>query len=241
MVCRICSSNDTVLELSVTKRIMGQTIFKVFKCNRCRGWFVGNNISEQAWRTFVLQNKVSIGTTRTDSNSRIKNVYPVYLAHMEKVIPLESVSTLLDIGCYTGGFMDVLSKKYPLILFKGIEPNKRFYDIALEKRFDVDNKFFDTWSSTICYDIVVLNQVLEHVCYPATILTKAIDYLSDDGYMLITIPNVSSILDSISIPQHLSYFNQESIDALCDICGIDIIYDAVYLNSGRLLVCKKGV
>jgi 2-polyprenyl-3-methyl-5-hydroxy-6-metoxy-1,4-benzoquinol methylase len=75
-----------------------------------------------------------------------------------------------------------------------------------------------------CYDLVWLNNVLEHVLDPVNLLTSLRDLIAPDGILVVTVPNDGSTYQEfllnngnishrfwIAIPDHLAYFNYESL------------------------------
>jgi 2-polyprenyl-3-methyl-5-hydroxy-6-metoxy-1,4-benzoquinol methylase len=85
-------------------------------------------------------------------------------------------------------------------------------------------------------DIIVLQNVLEHVLDPQELLRKLYYLIADDGCLLVQVPNDFSDLQMLAHqqaridsdywflpPQHLNYFNTKNIDAVANSCGFEII------------------
>lgn len=91
------------------------------------------------------------------------------------------------------------------------------------------------------YDLVWLNNVLEHVLDPVNLLKSLRDLSAPDGILVVTVPNDGStyqefLLDHgnisdrfwVAIPDHLAYFNYESLVRTITATGwkcLDIIAD----------------
>ena len=84
-------------------------------------------------------------------------------------------------------------------------------------------------------DILVLQNVLEHVLNPEELLCKLQKLLSDEGCLLIQVPNDFSDFQALAHqyeridrdywflpPQHLNYFNENTLSALASKCGFNI-------------------
>ena len=82
------------------------------------------------------------------------------------------------------------------------------------------------------FDLVLLDNVLEHVLEPFDLLTRIRELITPGGGLIIDVPNDFSVIQKIllanghisrqfwvSIPEHLSYFNREGLLALCDATG----------------------
>lgn len=91
------------------------------------------------------------------------------------------------------------------------------------------------------YELVWLNNVLEHVLNPISLLTSLRRLVAPDGILVVTVPNDGStyqecLLDNgkiserfwVAIPDHLAYFNYESLVRTVTATGwkcLDIIAD----------------
>lgn len=86
------------------------------------------------------------------------------------------------------------------------------------------------------FDIVVLQNVLEHVLEPKDLLNGIRWVMTTDGTLLIQVPNDYSRIQTRAVkedridreywflpPQHLNYFDTATLDAFCGECGFDII------------------
>lgn len=82
------------------------------------------------------------------------------------------------------------------------------------------------------YDVVWLNNVLEHVTEPLGLLRSLRRLITDDGVLVVTVPNDFSELQEtllavhevperfwIALPDHLSYFTSESLKSTANATG----------------------
>jgi SAM-dependent methyltransferase len=85
-------------------------------------------------------------------------------------------------------------------------------------------------------DILVLQNVLEHVLYPEELLRKLQKLLTDDGCLLVQVPNDFSDLQALADqqgrinrdywflpPQHLNYFNEKNLPGVAQACGFEVV------------------
>jgi 2-polyprenyl-3-methyl-5-hydroxy-6-metoxy-1,4-benzoquinol methylase len=138
---------------------------------------------------------------------------------------------LLEVGCGEGFFLDYFARlgwdvrgfdftsdgidKY----FPHLKPKAIFGDafVILQREVDAGNK----------YDLVVCNNVLEHVVDPSGLLRLLQSVTAEGGVLRIVVPNDFSWLQKLIVsrggmpdqhwvcpPDHLSYFNVESFCAV---------------------------
>ncbi len=100
------------------------------------------------------------------------------------------------------------------------------------------------------FDVIILADVLEHLVEPWETLKKLAGYLKDDGYVLISMPNVrhyrvvrdlvlhdkweyedSGILDST----HMRFFTLKETKKLLDFAGLDISRLGWRIHAGSLM------
>ena len=87
-------------------------------------------------------------------------------------------------------------------------------------------------SSDYTYDVLWLDNVLEHVLEPMKLLKDLKNITSDESVLIIEVPNDFSIIQKylyensilkeknwIVVPDHISYFNAKGLNALCKACG----------------------
>ena len=86
------------------------------------------------------------------------------------------------------------------------------------------------------YDVIILQNVLEHVLHPKRLLTDVKGILSESGCVFIQVPNDYSRIQQIALdkriidrefwfcpPQHLNYFNAESFETFVAQAGYSLV------------------
>ncbi len=109
---------------------------------------------------------------------------------MVRFIPKGS-KKILEIGCAQGNFSVQLIKDG--IETWGIEPDKKSAKIAKEKLYKVFYGVLDEKISELpdnYFDVIIMNDVLEHLLEPWDDLKKLKRKLNDDGVFVSSIPNV---------------------------------------------------
>ena len=126
---------------------------------------------------------------------------------------------LIDVGCGGGSFLNKYYDEAEEIIL--IEPDREFRGL-LQK---AGRKVFPSISCLMKItpekaDFVILNQVIEHVDNPIEILRECKDLLADNGYLIVTTPNLDDVLNKVGCTkfmkhfyrvQHRWYFNLETL------------------------------
>jgi SAM-dependent methyltransferase len=140
---------------------------------------------------------------------------------------------LLDVGCAHGWFLDVAAGRGYEV--HGIEPDRRIGALAAAKGHDVTPGFFPgDLPTTERFDVIVFNDVFEHLPEPRMVLGHVRRLLTENGILILNLPSskgiVFRIADALSrfgmhgphhrmwqygFPSpHLSYFHPESLKRL---------------------------
>ncbi|GEM_PF-390402 len=82
------------------------------------------------------------------------------------------------------------------------------------------------------FDLISLNQVIEHVTEPANLLSALAERLRARGILVVSFPNVGSIYRRLfgrrwinwHVPYHQLHFNRHSFEALCSRAGLQVTH-----------------
>ena len=163
----------------------------------------------------------------------------------------EDERSLLEIGSGPGHFLSIGKERGWSVV--GFEPSTMACEHSRKSGIETINGPFDKAPAQERgpFDVVYMNDVLEHLPDPAGTLRCVAEVLKPRGLLCIISPNDYSPLQLIlrqnlgfgpywlAPPQHLSYFDFESIERLLDRLGFDVV-DALgtypmefFLLSGR--------
>lgn len=146
---------------------------------------------------------------------------------------------LLDVGCHTGMF-GKLAKENGVAEIWGVEPCPQTAAVAAQHLDAVINGYF---GPTLAipngyFDVVMFNDVLEHIPDPWEALTLAAKKLAPDGRVIASIPNIRHIdnlmhllveqdfryeAEGIRDRTHLRFFTRKSIARLFEEAGYEIL------------------
>lgn len=206
--------------------------------------YIDNTLKDLDWWNTVYHDKYEIFNKYIEKNNR----------------------RILDIGSGSGHFLNFGHKLGWNCL--GIEPSKDASEYSKKFGFQVINDSFkNKLLKNRKFEVIHMNQVLEHIPNPEILLSNIKSYLEIGGLICITVPNDFSILQEllhnqehfkqwwISPPHHLNYFTVDSLSSLIEKLDFKIILkessfpleffllmDEDYINNpelGRVIHTKR--
>lgn len=111
----------------------------------------------------------------------------------EDVIEQRKPKTILDIGCGVGSLITFpLAERFPEVRFSASDEDAHSIRIARERN-DLANLDFlcesELHENTNRFDLIIASEVLEHVANPIEFLRSLRQKLTDDGVVILTVPN----------------------------------------------------
>lgn len=135
---------------------------------------------------------------------------------------------ILEAGCGQGEFLSILAE-YPVRAY-GMEHFHELVVKAREKGLTVAEEYperEDQLFENGPFDGFTSFNFLEHQPDPAAYLRAIANNLTAGGAGLVTVPSFEYILEENSfyefIPDHLSYFTEDSLSSLMNRCGFDVL------------------
>jgi len=204
-------------------------------------WYLANKPSLEALREYYAEKYYQSPTgnrqpQRTPSElAFLQTKIAQKQAMIERILPNHGTS-MLDVGCGQGYVLAHFQKQGWEI--KGID----FSQAGIEQQNPQCLEYFESGdvyqllanevASGNQYSVVWLQNVLEHVIDPIELLVTLRKLVAKDGCAVITVPNDFSDLQSlalqtqkvskpfwVALPDHLSYFNAESLQKTTEYCG----------------------
>jgi 2-polyprenyl-3-methyl-5-hydroxy-6-metoxy-1,4-benzoquinol methylase len=173
--------------------------------------------------------------------------YKIIADVLDKKIKIRGLK-ILDVGCAEGGFTDLMISKGALTL--GIEPDINAAKDAIFKKIPIKISSFESLSgSKNKFDVIVFNDVFEHMSDPHLTLFKSVKMLNRGGLILINLPvssgfifKIVTLLAKIGIKSpykriwaqglsspHIYFYNENNLTALLNIYKFELI------DKGRLV------
>jgi 2-polyprenyl-3-methyl-5-hydroxy-6-metoxy-1,4-benzoquinol methylase len=108
-------------------------------------------------------------------------------------VDLKNCKRVLDVGCGTGKNLAYLKSKAPLVTTIGVEP---FAKVAQQEGVDIifqcNVEEFLKNEKEKDFDLVMCLDSLEHIWAYEEVLLQLTNLMSDDGVLLISVPNISN-------------------------------------------------
>ena len=163
--------------------------------------------------------------------------------------------TLLDVGSANGGFGGVISDERPEVCVWGIDPqagesSRRGYQTIISGHFP------DDMPAGARFDCVVMNDVLEHMVDPWSVLKSTAEFLEPEGCVVASVPNIRHLRvvldlalrgrwdyqdDGVLDRTHLRFFTKVTILEMFQGAGFDVkkIEPVNLPNAGRRAILRR--
>jgi SAM-dependent methyltransferase len=256
MVCRICNNATHNLDYEVIEMMYGtRERFDYFRCSACgclqiaeiptdigkyypRNYYSYSSLDESRYKGLYGAFKLKKFQSAIFSYSLFNRIFhslfkAEYQYDIFREMRLDLDCTILDVGTGNGEFL------YPLEMmgFKnvlGIDPFRE-QDIEYSNGLRVKKKtIFDISSK---WDMIIYNNVFEHLQDPKKELNHIAEILNADGTCILTVPTIDSYAwhkygtswYQIDAPRHFYLHSLRSMEILADEAGLMI--DKVRYNS----------
>jgi len=126
--------------------------------------------------------------------------------------------TSLEIGCIEGLFSETLKNIYKNIEVWGIEPNEKVNKEICKQNLDYFfQDFFPLKNDKLpekYFDLIILNDVLEHMYDPWMALEECKKLLTDDGIIIVSLPNIrhKSVVKKLLFQNDFKYEDSGILD-----------------------------
>lgn len=236
--CLVCGSSDF-------KSIYNNTLLK---CGSCSFVTANMEIDPEELKAVYTENYFK-GEEYLDylrDKEILQTNFQKRLKKINRLIGLNKVTKVLEIGCAYGFFGEVLSKKLPQTSYVGYDivpeaieygSNELKLNIHCEDYLNVEHS--GTFTDVFMWDVI------EHLPNPEDFIQKAAAELEQNGRIYITTGDIDRFIPRmkkekwrmIHPPSHLHYFSKKSISKLLESKGFEVVnvsYPPVY-RSIRLM------
>jgi 2-polyprenyl-3-methyl-5-hydroxy-6-metoxy-1,4-benzoquinol methylase len=259
--CPACDSTLWKSVFDVTDHSISHETFKLIKCDGCGLIATSPRPNDDKLGKYYESEKYisHSGTSSGIVNSIYLQARKYALNWKHQIInKLSSKKSILDFGCGTGEFLQHMQQKGWAV--SGMEPSENARNKAEKLIGQSIATSQDNLNSQ--HDVITLWHVLEHIPDPNKTIAKLKSVLTDNGNILIAVPNHSSfdgqhygpLWAGYDVPRHLWHFNQKAMVQLLQKHGftvkqiIPMKLDAYYVsmlsekykNSGGLMSLIKG-
>ena len=255
--CPVCDSHKHTKVFTASDYLVSGESFEIMECNDCSLRFTSPIPDENEIGKYYKSDKYISHAKRVTSIFDLvyKIVQKFTLRSKRKTverIAQEKSGTLLDIGCGTGDFINVMKQSGWNI--NGVEINESARSLAEEnigKTIFSQNDFFNSEKK---YDVITLWHSLEHLNTLTRFLEKISISLNANGVVLIAVPNYQSFdaehyqqdWAAYDLPRHLYHFSPEAMVKLMEKFNFELIqsrqlpFDPFYVSLlSEMSVRKK--
>ncbi len=163
---------------------------------------------------------------------------------------------VLDVGCASGYLCRELLKQDCLVT--GIEINPKAAKVAEKycRRViigDIENQTTMEKLRGEKFDVLILADVLEHLKDPENVLKGIVKFLSNNGEIIISVPNIAFLTNRLLLllgrfdytewgimdRTHLRFFTKRSVMELIEACGLRLEKSDYFINFTQLPLYMK--
>ncbi len=230
--CPICLSGQKKLFLSCVDYTVSQKTFELQECAGCGFVFTSPRPQNSDLGAFYESDEyISHSNTKKGLISRLyQSVRNRTLKQKLQIInSRQAHGSLLDIGCGTGEFLNVVQQNGWKV--RGIEPGDKARQAAEENyKLDVRPEEALKQIATESMDVITMWHVLEHVPDLKGRLEELNSILKKDGLLIVAVPNRNShdaahygkFWAAYDVPRHLWHFRPQDIRTLFGNHGFEV-------------------
>jgi SAM-dependent methyltransferase len=217
--CKICKSEN------LDKIKIGS--YKLIKCKNC-GIIYNNSIPSKTEHSDYYTNKYAITSSdqiRTEQRRLFR--IPEQILLISEILNYKHIpASILDIGCDRGFFLDE-ARHYGFDAY-GIEPSGSSRKYCHEQGLKVFSELNEIKNK---FDIITLWHSLEHHINPLESLINLKNYLNDNGFIFIRVPDFECIWRKIFSSKwiwfqpenHYFHFTSHSLSYVLHEAGIEVL------------------
>jgi len=226
-------------------RITSNYVYKfgqVVKCSHCGLVYVNPRVKEKEIESIYHD------MADEEYNNEMEHRKITFKKALKRIGALKKCGKILDVGCATGLLLDVARERGWDVY--GVEISKWAVDCARNK-FGLKNIFQGHLKEARLpsgyFDVVVLNDIIEHLTDPGETLAEIRRVLKPDGIICITTPDMDSFLSHLTRSRwwsimiaHLYYFSRHTLSDMLAKSGFEVIRISTYgrVFSLRYLIVR---
>ncbi len=224
--CNVCTGDEKI-------PFLGPNPYTYVECATCGFRYMDPIIDPQ--KTTILRDGISKLRETDIKNPKLEKRHQKMTQQVREIIAHHKGGNFLDIGCGLGRHMQLATPYFDSL--EGIELDKisrkycqgiglKVYGESLERLNLPSNK----------YDVILLNQVLEHLVDPKNLCLEVLRILRPGGIFYIDTPNFESLSlrlfkENCSVVQgssHISLFTVKTVRSLLEPLGFETISARTY-------------
>lgn len=243
--CNICNSDSYKVLTTGRDYEYGSCVnnFTLVRCNNCSHVYLNPKPALDEFSTIYPNNYYAYDFLNKKKFSLAKLgkrfIEKKYIKLYRNLIG--NNGSILDVGCGDGRLLALLKKtKNCTWNLYGVDFNKEGNKIAKEKGIYIyEGKFEEVEISAGSFDLVIMNEVIEHLYDPFESLLKVKNILKLGGYFVIETPCLGSwdyklfknaYWGGYHIPRHLNIFSRKTIKLILEKANFEIVKEESLLS-----------
>ncbi|GAB3546842.1 class I SAM-dependent methyltransferase [Spirosoma fluminis] len=243
--CPVCSGTQFKNVLTCKDYLVSQHDFVIQECQQCSFRLTNPRPDSASIGTYYKSDQY---ISHNDSGKGLISTAYRTVRNYTLRSKLNLITTLnkgkgsiLDVGCGTGAFLETCKNGGWQIM--GMEPDPEARTKAIDKLKVPIQSSLEDIDDAHTYDIISLWHVLEHIADIEKAITKLYSLLSENGTLLIAVPNSASYdamyfqqyWAAYDLPRHLHHFTPSTIQPLFNKHGFKLadrkpmLFDAFYI------------
>lgn len=228
--CNICNGDNTE-PIFTTEDVLGtHDKFNIVKCLDCGLIY----INPRPMKNEILKYYTSEYIPHLSKDSNLRNLSLNIYSKLFRyhIIGLEHYghNRILDVGCGSGKFLEILNKKGWETF--GVDISPVAVKNAKEKGLNVfEGELHDMSFSQEYFDVVIMRHSLEHMYDPKKEIEAAYKILRYNGILTIEVPNINCLESrifrehwfQIDAPRHLYHFSEKTITMILKNANFDVV------------------
>ncbi len=264
MSCILCNSPDSTVVWDKTEREKQSLLRSVVirdeagnilngtnvQCHRCGLVYVHPGMDKQALDRFYAEGYRKTYGQNNEAQIEAERNHAQNAMTLIRGIKFGKPVKFLDIGCCSGQLLIEMSHVFGGKSVEGIEPDKESSEQAKKNciKAVVHNTGIESFTVGHKYDLVTMLNTLEHTYNPIEALSKIHSLLSDDGWLIVSVPdlyntNIKKPVDAYMSNAHLFTFSRHTLRHAMHLQGFDVTGVCIVpeeIGDKIYMVCCKG-